>query len=100
MNPKNKERLWPRSMMFARRSFNPASRKKKSAQASIPRKANESNLAEDATVCFVVHRFQLRGVNMELLAQRLDRYRYLTTEQVNAAARKPLALNNVKVHGG
>lgn len=101
MNPKNKDAVLAAveevCQQVIQSGFN-----EDEVRASINsyEKRIESNLSEDATLCFVVQRFQRRGVNLDFLAQRIDRFRTLTTEEVNAAARKLLALNNVKVIAG
>jgi zinc protease len=63
-------------------------------------KGIEAFLSEDASLCDLLQRYARRGVDLQFLADRIDRFRGLTVEQVNAAAQKLLSLEVVSVLAG
>ncbi len=60
----------------------------------------EAFLSEDGNLCSVVQKYMRRGVGLQYLAKRMERVRGLTIEEVNAAARKLVSLDAVRVFVG
>lgn len=98
MNPKNKSALVSAiDEVFSALMKEGFTKEELQSSITTYEKRIEAFLSEDAGLCNVVHLYGRRGMSLLFLAERVDRVRNLSLEEVNAAAQKLLSLEAIRV---